>query len=291
VAADNASIRFGPVSAVQAVSLHVGPGEVVGLLGANGAGKTTLIRALLGLQRLTDGRVELLGGPPGRATRARVGYVPQGLGLYQDLTVAANRRFQQAAYGVPDDSPTTVSGIDDRTLVGALPLGLQRRLAFAVATAHRPDLLILDEPTSGVGPLGRARLWEDIHDAAGAGTAVLVTTHHLAEAEQCQRLVVMAAGVVVASGTVEEVIGEQEAVTVPTADPGPVVDALVRARIAAALADGGVATADADVDRVREVLRAAGLPDTVTTRPATLEERFVTLGAERDAREPRTVST
>ncbi|AXV07665.1 ABC-type multidrug transport system, ATPase component [Euzebya pacifica] len=291
VAADDASIRFGPVSAVQAVSLHVDPGEVVGLLGANGAGKTTLIRALLGLQRLTDGRAELLGGPPGPATRARVGYVPQGLGLYQDLTVAANRRFQQAAYGVHADPPTTVAGIDEGTLVGALPLGLQRRLAFAVATAHRPDLLILDEPTSGVGPLGRARLWEDIHDAATAGTAVLVTTHHLAEAEQCQRLVVMAAGVVVASGTVEAVIGGQEAVTVPTSDPGPVVDALVRAHIAATLADGGVATADADADRVREVLRAAGLPDIVTTRPATLEERFVTLGAERDVREPRMVST
>lgn len=291
VAVDDASIRFGPVAAVQGVSLQVGPGEVVGLLGANGAGKTTLIRALLGLQPLDGGQVRLLDGPPDRAARARVGYVPQGLGLYQDLTVAANRRFQEAAYGVHDVDRTTVAGIDDDTLVGDLPLGLQRRLAFAVATAHRPDLLVLDEPTSGVGPLGRARLWEDIHDAATTGTAVLVTTHHLAEAEQCHRLVVMAAGVVVASGTVEEVIAGEQVVIVPTADAGPVVAAFARAGVAAALTDGGVAVPNAAPDHVRQALHDAGLPDTTSTRPATLEERFVTLSAAHDDHPRGTAST
>ena len=204
VRATDVTRRFGTATATDAVSLSVAPGEVVGLLGANGAGKTTLIRMLLGLLPPTEGTVDLLGAAPTvRANRRRIGYVPQGSGLYTDLTVRQNQDFHRRVFGTgvaADLRP------DDRQ-VEDLPLGEQRRLAFDVAAAHSPELLVLDEPTSGVGPLGRAALWESIRRAAQAGAGVLVTTHHMAEAEQCDRLVVMAAGRVVATGTASTITG------------------------------------------------------------------------------------
>jgi len=199
--------RFGSFTAVSGVDLAVSPGEVVGLLGGNGAGKTTLIRMLLGLLRPSDGDIRLFGGPPGRAARKRVGYVPQSLGLYEGLTVAENWSFTTAAFGragvpVPDRIAPWA-----RDLVGGLPLGAQRQVAFAVVLSHQPELLVLDEPTSGTGPLASAHLWEDIRAAADGGAGILVTTHNMEEARQCDRLVVMAGGRVAASGTAEAIAG------------------------------------------------------------------------------------
>ena len=227
--------RFGSFTAVDEVDLTVEPGEVVGLLGANGAGKTTLIRMVLGLLHPSAGRVRLFGEPPSRRTRARIGYVPQGLGLYEDLTAAENLRFTANAFRVAepplDPDLEAVRG----ELVASLPLGLRRRLAFAAALGHRPELLVLDEPTSGVDALAGARLWDAIRSAAeggpgpggagpggagpGAGgraprAGVLVSTHSMGEAEQCDRLVVMAGGKVVAGGTVDQIIGDATTVAV-----------------------------------------------------------------------------
>ena len=128
-----------------------------------------MIRLCLGLLVPSSGAVSLFGAPPSRATRLRVGYVPQSLGLYDDLTVVENWEFVTAAFGrrrlpLPDTLSTWA-----HDLVGNLPLGLQRRIAFAAAFSHDPDLLVLDEPTSGVGPLGRARLWDDIRHSVGPG--------------------------------------------------------------------------------------------------------------------------
>ena len=147
--ARSVSRRFGGLVAVDRVDLQVRPGEVLGLVGANGAGKTTLIRLLLGLLRPTGGAIFLFGEPPSRRTRARLGYVPQGLGLYDDLTVAENLAFSAGAFGhEPPELPPELRGVAG-TLVRALPLGLQRRVAFVQALSHRPGLLVLDEPTSG----------------------------------------------------------------------------------------------------------------------------------------------
>ena len=153
---------FGHFVAVDRVDLAVHPGEVVGLLGANGAGKTTLIRLLLGLLRASGGQVLLFGEPPSRRTRSRIGYVPQNLGLYDDLTPAENLAFSAAAFGEGPEATALPAPLRPYggTVVGALPLGVQRTAAFAEALAHRPDLLVQDEPTSGVDPLARARLWE-----------------------------------------------------------------------------------------------------------------------------------
>ena len=207
--ASKATRSFGAFTAVSAVDLTVSRGEVVGLLGANGAGKTTLIRLLLGLLAPTEGSVRLFGSAPSRSTRRRVGYVPQTLGLYAGLTVAENWSFTAAAFGNAGAAiPEGISAWKNE-LVAGLPLGAQRQVAFAVALSHSPELLILDEPTSGVGPLGGARLWEQIRQAVGSGAGALVTTHNMQEAEQCDRLVVMAGGKVVARGTAEEIIGDR----------------------------------------------------------------------------------
>jgi len=275
--------RFGTFTAVNRVNLEVGPGEIVGLLGANGAGKTTLIRMLLGLLSTSEGDVTLFGEPPSRQTRRRIGYVPQGLGLYDDLSPAENLEFSEAVFGpgatpLPDELRSY-----GRELVGSLPLGVQRRIAFAQALSHHPDLLMLDEPTSGVDPLGRARLWETIAEAADGGAGVLVTTHYMEEAHECGRLVVMAAGRVVAEGTAAEIIGGRQVVAVEAASWSAAFNALESAGLQVALAGRGLRVPGADPAEVRRSL--GDLPAVVREVPATLEERFFELTEQAAASE------
>jgi ABC-2 type transport system ATP-binding protein len=282
-----ATMRFGELTAVDAVDLRVFPGEVVGLLGANGAGKTTLIRCILGLIRVTSGEVLLFGEPPSRATRARLGYLPQGLGLYEDLTVAENLEFSLRAFAVDhrDGGAATadplvgdpeLAAVRDQT-VGDLSLGLRRRVAFAAALAHRPDLLVLDEPTSGVDPLGRAQLWDTIREAAEAGAGVLVTTHHMSEAEQCDRLVVMADGLVVADGTMAEIVGSRATVKVAGGRWEDAFAALEDAGLQAAPVGRTLRVPSASRDLVAAALRRRGVDAEVELVPATFDETFVAL--------------
>ena len=270
------SRRFGDFTAVDQVNLSLHPGEVVGLLGANGAGKTTLIRMLLGLLPASAGQVLLFGGPPSRQARRRLGYVPQGLGLYDDLTAAENLAFSAAVFGrgrqAPQQEPLRRYG---QVLVGDLPLGVQRRVAFAEALQHRPDLLILDEPTSGVDPLARARLWETIAGAAADGAGVLVTTHYLDEAGECGRLVIMADGRVVAEGTAAEITGDTRVSVVQADDWAAAFGALEAAGLPAALAGRSLRVPGASPARVTRAL--GPLAARVSEAPATLEERFFQL--------------
>jgi ABC-2 type transport system ATP-binding protein len=268
--------RFGAFTAVHAVDLAVAAGEVVGLLGANGAGKTTLIRLLLGLLQPSQGSVRLFGSPPSVAGRRRVGYVPQTLGLYTDLTVAENWSFTAAAFGTRAALPASVAGVRNE-LVGALPLGTQREVAFAVALAHRPELLVLDEPTSGVGPLGRARLWDEIREAADHGAGVLVTTHNLEEAQECDRLVVMADGRVVASGTVAGIVGDHTVTEVRTADWARAFAVLDQEGCEVQVHGQGVLRVTGQTADVQKKLAASGIEARARTVGANLEEAFVAL--------------
>jgi ABC-2 type transport system ATP-binding protein/ribosome-dependent ATPase len=281
--------RFGTFTAVSDVSVSVAEGEIVGLIGANGAGKTTLIRMLLGLLPASAGRVALFGQPPSRKTRERLGYVPQSLGLYADLSVAENLEFSARAFGSrpPDELPAELSEARGR-LVGDIGLGLQRRLAFVAALAHSPALLVLDEPTSGVDPLARSRLWDTIHDEADRGVGVLVTTHYMQEADQCDRLVIMVSGRVAANGTVRDIIGGRTAVQVDTDAWERAFSALTAAGVTVLLAGRSVRAPEATAAEVDRVLGAADVPATVTEVPSTLDERLITLiraasdGAARD---------
>ncbi len=273
----HATRTFGPFTAVDDVTLQVEAGEVVGLLGANGAGKTTLIRMLLGLLPTTTGDVEILGGPPDRERRARLGYVSQGLGLYGDLTVAENLAFTCQAYGAAVPSLPGPLADSAGTLVRDLSLGLQRQLAFLAALAHSPELVVLDEPTSGVDAVARAALWDTIREQAERGAGVLVTTHYMQEAEQCDRLLLMSRARLVAQGSAADIIGGTQAWAVRTDDWAAAFSALNAAGAPVMLAGRDVRVADADPDELRAVLAAAGVPAEITSVPATIEERMMVL--------------
>jgi ABC-2 type transport system ATP-binding protein/ribosome-dependent ATPase len=277
--ARNASMTFGGFSAVDDVDLTIENGEIVGLLGANGAGKTTLIRLLLGLLNPSRGTVQLFGATPTVSTRRRLGYVPQTLGLYVDLTVEENWEFSTAAFQISQTELPERIAPWDAELVGTLPLGAQRQVAFAIALSHQPELLVLDEPTSGVGPLASARLWQEVRQAAEVGVGVLVTTHNMEEAEQCDRLVVMADGRVSVRGTAEEIVGDRTVAEVKSVDWRQAFSALEDAGFAvtaygASLRVVGTAAA------VSELLTRRGISATVKAVPANLEEAFVAIVTE-----------
>jgi ABC-2 type transport system ATP-binding protein/ribosome-dependent ATPase len=259
------------------VSFRVGPGEVVGLLGANGAGKTTTIRMLLGLLRPSQGQALLAGRPPDRAGRRRLGYVPQGLGLYAELTVAENLAFAAQAFGCrPALLPPSLADEAD-TLVGGLPLGLRRQVAFLCALQHGPDVLVLDEPTSGVEPLARARLWDRIREEAARGVGVLVTTHYMQEARQCDRLLLMSDGRLVATGTETDVVAGTHTVAVRGTDWARTFEVLTGAGFAVTLAGRDVRVVDPDRALLAQTLRDTDVQATITDVPPTIEERMTAL--------------
>jgi ABC-2 type transport system ATP-binding protein/ribosome-dependent ATPase len=210
-------------------------------------------------------------------TRARLGYVPQGLGLYEDLTVGQNLSFAASVFGGDSaDLEDDLVAVRD-VLVRDLPLGLRRRVSFAQALAHRPKLLVLDEPTSGVDPLARTRLWDTIRETADSGAGVLVTTHHMEEAEECDRLVVMSQGAVVATGTLEEIIDGAKTVVVTAGRWDAAFDALDSLDAPLALIGTNLRLPGSEVEDVQRVLTEAGVEADVSLADATFEEVFASL--------------
>ena len=198
------------------VSLTV-PSGVTGLLGPSGCGKSTLMRSIVGVQKVQGGTVEILGQPAGsKALRRRVGYLTQAPSVYDDLSVAENLRFFARVLGLPgsldlvvDQAVAAVDLTSSRDqVVGRLSGGQRSRASLAVALLGEPAVLVLDEPTVGLDPVLRRDLWELFHRLAGAGTAVLVSSHVMDEADRCDQLVMMRDGKVIAHGSPAEIRGD-----------------------------------------------------------------------------------
>jgi ABC-2 type transport system ATP-binding protein len=213
VIADDLVKRFGKFVAVDHVSFRIASGEIMGFLGPNGAGKSTIIRILCGLLGASGGRAIIAGidvskDPEG--VRQRIGYMSQKFSLYRDLTVEENLRFFGGIYSVPRAElagrmrfAIDMAGLAGRegALVATLAGGWQQRLALGCAVLHRPPILFLDEPTSGVEPASRRRFWDLIHSLAGDGVTVLVSTHYMDEAEYCHRVALINHGRLIATGS------------------------------------------------------------------------------------------
>ena len=206
---------FGDFTAVARISFDVRRGEIFGLLGPNGAGKTTTFRMLCGLLPASGGSLEVAGVNLRHArskARARIGYVSQKFALYANLTVRENLRFFAGAYGlrgaVAEARIAAVIkrfGLDPAVTSGILPTGYKQRLAMAAGLLHQPDILFLDEPTSGIDPLARRAFWRTITELAREGVTVIVTTHFMEEAEYCDRIAIQDAGRLLALGTPQAV--------------------------------------------------------------------------------------
>ncbi len=213
IAAEGLTKRFGDFVAVDHVDLQIARGEIFGFLGPNGAGKTTTIRMLCGLLPPSDGTVRVLGfdvlADP-EVIKGRIGYMGQRSSMYNDLTVSELLHFYARVYGLDaarrqEAIPAWIAqaGLQgrERHLVGTLSGGWRQRLALGCAVLHRPELLLLDEPTSGTDPVQRRDFWELIYRFADEGTTVLVTTHYMDEAEHCTRLAFIHGGRIIADGT------------------------------------------------------------------------------------------
>ena len=210
---ENLTRLFGNFIAVNNISFSVKRGEIFGLLGANGAGKSTAFRMLCGLLPVTSGKVSVAGLDLRVAVadaRRHLGYMAQKFSLYTDLSVVQNLRFFSSAYGLKGKQQKerikwalSTFELQDyqNSNAGELPLGYKQRLSFAVALMHEPDILFLDEPTSGVDPLARREFWERTNSLAEMGVTILVTTHFMDEANYCDHLVIMATGKILAAGT------------------------------------------------------------------------------------------
>ncbi|MBP5205362.1 MAG: ABC transporter ATP-binding protein [Bacteroidales bacterium] len=218
--------QFGAFTAVNHISFEVREGEIFGFLGANGAGKTTAIKMMSGLLQPTSGTALIAGydvRTQSKLIKRNIGYMSQRFSLYNDLTVFENMQLFGTIYKIPrkelkERIHTSLKELDmdqhANTLVEAIPLGWKQKLAFATAILHRPKIVFLDEPTSGVDPIVRREFWKLIYDTASTGVTILVTTHYMDEAEYCNRISIMAEGELKLIGTPDELKKKMAATTI-----------------------------------------------------------------------------
>ncbi|MEW5773803.1 MAG: ABC transporter ATP-binding protein [Thermodesulfobacteriota bacterium] len=288
---------FGGRVVVNQVSMQVAKGEIYGFLGPNGSGKTTFLRMLCGLLRPDSGSGACLGldivGQSDRI-KPRVGYMAQRFSLYEDLSVAENLHFIARIYRVPGRRAAVEEVVERmglgryrRHLAGALSGGWRQRLALACCLVHRPQLLLLDEPTAGVDPKARRDFWEEVHRLTGEGLTALISTHYMDEAERCHRLAYIAYGNLLAAGTPDELIAARGLTSfeVRDGDGARLADELAAAPGVEQVVPFGnvlrVSGRDAAAMRAGLApLRRRGLD--VQEVPASLEEVFISLmsGAE-----------
>lgn len=304
IVATNLTRRFGSFTAVDAVTLEVRPGEIFGLVGPNGSGKSTLIRMLIGLLPPSAGVAQVGGLDVARAAetlRPRVGYMAQRFALYVDLTVEENLDFFGGVYGLRGDRAAerkrwalALANLVDQEKVrtSALGGGIRQRLALAAALLHAPAVLCLDEPTSGIDPIARRRVWDLIYAIARSGTTVLVTTHYLDEAERCDRIALLDAGHLVALGTPAELRATAldrlgaHLFAVHTASPVSAMEVLAgQPEVVQAQVYGGTVRvalrAEAAPDIIMSALAREGQAGTVQPTEPSLDDAFAALLRER----------
>ncbi|OGO21288.1 MAG: ABC transporter [Chloroflexi bacterium RBG_16_48_8] len=295
--AENLTKRFGQFTAVDRVSFRVEQGEVIGYLGPNGSGKTTTIRMLIGLLLPTEGKANVLGYDvvqQSEQIRKRIGYMSQKFALYRELTVEENISFYAGVYGVQNRNRLVevLDLLGLRTLaherVDELSTGWRQRVALAAAIVHHPQLLFLDEPTSGIDPTARRAFWDLIYALVEKGVTAFVTTHYMDEAEYCTRVGIMRSGKLLAMdtppnlntlylpGPVFEVIAQPllPALNALSACPG-----VIRARL---LSDhlSAFTTPDVNATKLKKAMRDAGfIKARVEPSEPTLEDVFLALEA------------
>jgi ABC-2 type transport system ATP-binding protein len=296
--------RFGKFVAVDHLDLTVRKGEVFGFLGPNGAGKSTTIRMLCGLLTPSAGRAIVAGYDVARSpemVRQRLGYMSQKFSLYGDLTVMENIRLFAGLYSVsPRDLDARIQWVlemanlkgRENLITATLPGGWKQRLALGCAVLHRPPVVFLDEPTSGVDPIARRQFWELIHQMAGEGVTVFVTTHYMEEAEYCNRLALIYRGSMVALGTPSELKEKSTQGELLLVECDRLGDALELLRNVPGVLDAAVfgsalhlvvEDAQRDRERIQEKLRSESiaLKRIQKIRPS-LEDVFVSLTTLQD---------
>ncbi len=296
---------FGKVTAVDRLDLTVARAQVYGFLGPNGSGKSTTIRMLCGLLLPSAGNIEVLGfriPEQAEALKRRIGYMTQKFSLYDDLTVRENLEFVGAVHELDrTQTRARVAELVDRyrlgdlrdQLAGTLSGGQKQRLALAAAVLHKPELLLLDEPTSAVDPQSRREFWDSLFALTDAGTTILVSTHYMDEAERCHRLAILDRGRLVADGTPRELEDALpgQVLLVDCANPHAVQNALAGFPGIAAMAQIGASLRvlgndDADLrSHITTKLHAAGIDAHVASARPNLEDVFV--AATRQALAPR----
>jgi len=304
VEVQNLSRRFGAFTAVDDISFCIHPGEVFGFLGPNGAGKTTTIRMLCGILPPSGGTARVLGVDVARhpgQVKQQIGYMSQRFSLYEDLTVRENLEFYAGVYRVPRrqraeriDELIAMAGLAgrERELAGRLAGGVRQRLALGCAIIHRPPILFLDEPTSGVDPAARRRFWDMIYEFAAQGVTVMVTTHYMDEAERCHTVGLIHGGRLVALGAPDDLKAEQMEGQILELDCEPVmaaVDVLMplpevqEVVLYGMLLHVTVADATTAAQPILDALAAAGITArSLELAPPTLEDVFISLIRSRE---------
>jgi ABC-2 type transport system ATP-binding protein len=287
---ENLCKHYGSKPVLQNLSLSLQPGEIYGLLGPNGAGKTTTINIICGLLKADSGWVTIGDRPAGEATKAWVGVMPQSNLLYGSLTCSDNLFFFGRLYGLSrqdckrrvDVCLESVNLLDKKhTPVERLSGGMQRRLSMAAAILHRPKLVILDEPTTGLDIEARQELWQLIRQFKSMGVTVLLTSHLLDEVERlCQRIGILRQGQLLAEGTLEELrsrIPAQEIVTMETSDVQGAIARAQRLGYPHRIYDGDLALWVPDKLELKELLdRFEGISlDSIARHPVKLEHVYL----------------
>lgn len=296
--------QFGDFTAVDHVSFQVEPGEIFGFLGSNGAGKSTTIRMLCGLLRPTGGKAWVKGLDVYTQTeeiKQNIGYMSQKFSLYDELTVQENISFFAGIYGISRRARPQLleeilqkAGLQERrdTVTALLPGGWKQRLALGCAILHKPPILFLDEPTSGVDPTARRQFWEWIYTLSEAGHTVFVTTHHMDEAEYCHRLALMHAGKIIALDTPEALRRNPQLHHFLQLDPGDVLASLETLDPLTEILDiapfgGGLRIRVLDPARaesaIRQALQGEGIPiSSLQAVEPTMEDVFTSLIQEEE---------